>query len=71
MNCSMSYIPRFEIVKVPSSRSGILSFPSRARETRSARTAAISSTDFRSAARITGTTSPFGVATAMPTFARW
>ncbi len=47
MNCSMPYMPRFEIVKVPSSRSGILSFPSRARATRSARAAAISSTDLR------------------------
>jgi hypothetical protein len=46
-----------------------MSLPSRARATRSARTAAISCTDFRSASRITGTTSPFGVATAMPTFA--
>jgi len=68
-NRSMPYIPRFEIVNVPSSRSASWSFPSRARATRSARTEAISCTDFRSASRMTGTTSPVGAATAIPTFA--
>ena len=32
MNCSMPYMPRFEIVKVPSSRSASWSLPSRARD---------------------------------------
>src|SRR5262249_51279269 len=69
MNRSMPYIPRFEIVNVPPSRSPCCSLPARARSTRSARTFAISATLRRSAERMTGTTSPFGTATAMPTFA--
>src|SRR3954452_2549844 len=66
---STAYMPRFEIVNVPPSRSSARSFASRARPTRSARTPAISVNESRSAPRITGTTSPCGAATARPTFA--
>src|SRR5438034_4927405 len=66
---STAYMPRFEIVNVPPSRSSARSFASRARPTRSARTPAISVSESRSALRITGTTSPCGAATARPTFA--
>ena len=73
-NCSTPNMPRFEIVNVPPWRSCSASLPSRARPTRSARARAISWIVRRSASRITGTTSPFGAATAMPTCAdenRW
>src|SRR5215471_14455618 len=66
---STAYMPRFEIVKVPPSRSSARSLFSRARPTRSARTPAISVNESRSAPRITGTTRPCGAATASPTFA--
>ena len=66
---SIPNMPRFEIVKVPPSRSSRRSLPSRARPTRSARAAAISAIVRRSASRTTGTISPFGAATAMPTCA--
>ena len=69
MNRSTPYMPRFEIVKVPPSRSSACSFASRARATRSARAAAISATVRWSQPRITGTRRPRSVATAMPTFA--
>src|SRR5579884_376283 len=68
-NCSMPYMPRFEIVNVPPSSSACLTLPSRVRETRSARTAAISAIVRRSAAVMTGTSRPCGAATAMPTCA--
>src|SRR5919206_532561 len=42
MNCSTPYMPRFEIVNVPPSRSCWVSFPARARPTTSARAAASS-----------------------------
>src|SRR5918992_164963 len=69
MNCSTPYMPRFEIVNVPSARSSCFSFPSRVRPTRSARTFAISWIVSRSAPLTTGTIRPCGAATAMPTFA--
>src|SRR5579872_1642880 len=68
-NCSMPNIPRFEIVNVPPSRSACCSLLSRARCTRPARARAISAIVRRSALWTTGTTSPCGAATAMPTFA--
>ena len=67
-------MPRFEIVNVPPSMSSRVSFPSRARPTSSARARAISCTLLRSTLRMTGTTRPFGAATASPTCAlgwRW
>ncbi len=69
MNCSTPYMPRLEIVNVPPSRSAAWSLPSRARETMSARAAAISATVSRSQPGITGTSSPRSVATAIPMFA--
>src|SRR4051794_8141292 len=68
-NCSMPNMPRFEIVNVPSSRSCVVSLFSRARPTISPRAFAISARDCRSTERNTGTTSPCGAATAIPTFA--
>src|SRR5438105_2268076 len=68
-NWSTSNMPRFEIVNVPPSRSSARSFASRARPTRSPRTCAICESDSCSALCTTGTTSPCGAATAMPTFA--
>ena len=56
-------------MNVPSGEVVALSLPSRARPTSAARSAAISWIVFRSASRITGTTSPFGAATAIPTCA--
>src|SRR3954469_25988462 len=66
---STAYMPRFEIVKVPPSRSSARSFASRARPTRSARAPAISVSESRSAPRITGTTRPWGAETARPALA--
>src|ERR671936_160712 len=68
-NCSTPYMPRFEIVKVPPSRSSCRSLFSRARVTMSARAAASSAIVRRSAWWMTGTTRPASIATAMPTFA--
>src|SRR5262249_45238623 len=68
-NCSTPYMPRFEIVKVPPSRSSWRSLLSRARVTMSLRAAASSAIVFRSAWWMTGTTSPASIATAIPTFA--
>ncbi len=56
-------------MNVPSSRSPCVSLPPRVRSTRSARAAARSTIDFRSQFRITGTTRPWGTATAIPMFA--
>src|SRR5262245_45534676 len=66
---STPYMPRFEIVNVPSSRSSCVSLASRARSTSWPRSIASSTSDFRSASRITGTTRPRSVATARPTWA--
>src|SRR5439155_10321207 len=68
-NCSMPYIPRLEIVNVPSSRSCAVSLLPRARPTTSPRATATSASVWRSTERTTGTTSPCGAATAMPMFA--
>src|SRR5918994_6336438 len=69
MNCCTPNMPRFEIVNVPPSRSPWRSLFSRARPTSSARASAISWIESDSARWITGTTSPCGAATAIPTFA--
>src|SRR5579862_5115671 len=66
MNCSTPNMPRFEIVKVPPSRSRAVSLLSRARPTTSPRADASSASDSRSTLRTTGTTSPCGAATAIP-----
>src|SRR5581483_992543 len=68
-NCPTPYMPRFEIVNVPPSRSSGRSFPPRARVTMSARRAATSVSVRRSTPRTTGTTRPCGAATARPMFA--
>ena len=68
-NCSIPNMPRFEIVNVPSSRSCAVSLLSRARPTTSPRAPATSASESRSTERTTGTTSPCGAATAIPTFA--
>src|SRR3954454_19026872 len=68
-DCSIPYMPRFEIVNVPSSRSCAVSLLLRARPTTSPRAAPTSTSDSRSTERTTGTTRPWGAATAMPMFA--
>ena len=60
--------PRLEIVNVPPFISSDFNAPSRARAPRSAISRARSYTPLRSASRNTGTISPFGVSTAMPTW---
>src|SRR5712691_2393375 len=69
MNCSTPNMPRFEIVNVPPSRSSCWSVLLRARSTTAPRSAAICAIVLSCASRITGTTSPCGAATAIPTFA--
>ena len=62
-------MPRFEIVNVPPSRSSLLELAvARAADDVGAGVRDLRDVE-RSAPRITGTTSPCGAATAMPTFA--
>ena len=58
--------PRLEIEKQPPCRSAGAILPARMRSLTAPSSFAISSSPFLSASRITGTTRPFGVSTAMP-----
>ena len=60
--------PRLEMEKLPPWMSAAASLPSRARAESSPSSRAISSTPLRSASRSTGTTRPFGVSAAKPTW---
>ena len=69
VKCSMSNIPRLEMLKVEPVNSSGLSFRSRARPASSRDSALISRRLFWSAFRITGVMSPSSIATAIPIWA--
>src|SRR6185369_4462756 len=68
VDISEPYTPPLEIVKVPPCISSILRLPSRARRPKSAIVFSISASDIVWASRTTGTTRPFSVPTAIPTW---